>query len=606
MEQENNVLLNSLLADMDAYEGVLVCRNVLPEWEESAIARAFMTFQFAPSPADDVGVNFLHADSGTTLCYYGNSLSIDVGGQIVEAMDDLLRVLAELGWVNVDVYSIHGAEFYADFSRQMPATVEIQLVLQDIPIEMDESLSEFSTKAALAVQQHQIVASPYSSKDEFMSAFRTAEGIAPSPGPLAHTGNDSFSDPYTSELPVPLAAAIEKGKTVISLNTPSPVSTGLPKVMQFEVDPMDAELVIPDSLPSLSATTANMGIGVTVISVQPVAMDAVAAISHVELATLDIRPPEALVIPKSVEIEKVQVERVISCAPLLVNEQVKPSDVYVLGNSIVVLDAPWSSMDCAEIEALAIGGVHSPREIVFFEPGATALSDRHVEWDLFGEILDGPEGMEAARLLVTSLWPERPRVHLLLTALILMMREDAGVVNNVAALIGLVNANVATHLQRLEKLGATNPVFAKLAMALRQQLGCTSMDAALQESVQDLWSVLLLPTVREIESADVSVRPAPVSFRALAHSQEAKVIVLTLDALDEGSAAEFFVKGVLRLVPRLAQSRRIKNRAIPAVSTAPVVLDVVDSVEQSLSREEINFLSQILSRLKGGEVQMSA
>jgi hypothetical protein len=631
-------LLASFLADIAENEGVLVCNDTLPPWDEFAVSRAFSTFQFSPFAAGDgdgSGLNFHHIDSGTTLCYHGAGLTVGVGGHIVEAMDDLLRVLSELGWKNVVVYSINGEAFYSDLIRHMPATVDIQLELKDIPDDVEMSgLSELSRHANQAQQQMQNATAPVSLNDEFMSVFRQTEGIQSSPS-IASDNSVSLDTPTEENALISGSSSPRQTPPrTITLNSPSPVAVSIPvspaNPQEYPHD--DLDLVIPklveEDISPLSQPAGRtsetispspaMGISVAVVpTVSPPPIptpsvpvrDAVVAPSPAsETVQNTVSDPVAVSPAAPTKISStMEQETLVHPSPATVITQ---TDVYRFGAGIVVIDAPWSRVTAADIESLSMeGGVKKPRKIVFFEPGSLDRSERHVSWNPFDEIPDGRRGVEIARSLVAALWPDYKAAHLFLAALLSMVKEEGRKDDRsvgISDFLQAADAGVEANIRRLQNLGAVDPFYFKFASIIQKHIFSSSeplgarmqtVDRILEQIVPDLWPSLLYEAADSgLEGNDAYPRNSTISFLALAKGDDSRVVVISLDSLDQGSVAEFLVKGLARWVACLAQSERVKSRSVPGPAE---IEEEKPPVEKMISAEEMELLSTVLLRLKG-------
>lgn len=602
-------VLASLLESISECEGVLVCRDTLPAMDDDAVGRCFSTFMFTQfSGGSDNGLNFSHEESGTSLCYTGASVALAIGGEVSDALADLLKVLFQLGWKNIDVYSETGEGLYHDMCMSIPASVDIQLTACDIPVGLSDDMAAFSQQVSRGGGD--------SSVDQFMSMFSEDAGVpAPSstsssaaPSVVAgtqHAGTspgmgvsvgvasnyipDDGLDPYDQAPMVPGATPdVVEGvgiqRPLIRLSTASPVA-GIDDAVEGKG--VDVEKSIQASaqhpLPSPAPSTPSFGAPV----VAPVAAPTedgsgvrAAAGAHAPIVPLvDVgavaEPPPPSPSPF--------VKGCLAATPVQF-----PSDPIYLGDAVVVFDTPGNRLASSVLEQVR-AGARGRRDVVWIEPGASVASDQHAGWALFDEIPAGADGLALMRGLVASLWPDDAQAQLQIMALLVLLRAEGqgygsavsvSLKNVLDAVLGVEDRSI---LSRLAAAAQTGGKIAEqmLQTLYRQNQGYVATTTA--RIVDTLWSVPLLDEQKGAPS---------LSFIQLAKGGDDRVVVVVLDSLDSGGAAEFLAAGMLRWVTLLRDSRRITASAVEPVSAAE---KAAAQILQELPADAVAALSKLLS-----------
>lgn len=541
-------VLASLLESLEDCEGVLVCRDQLADWEEESVARCFATFQFQSFASGDDGLRFTHVDSGTSITYSGVAVRISVGGDLPEALPDLLRTLGQLGWCNMDVYSQQGDALYEDLARLMPASVDIQMRLCEVPTEMSSDLRAFSAEVEKA-------GTGGTSTQDFLRVFREESGLPPVTAPEepefkpVNPGaqvNDQIGvarnyvpdvNPFdmapqvpggaTEAVDMPVEATAVPKRPIIRLNSASPVMSA-PAAGQPVSAPVPAPVQPAAGLPD----EPGNGVRVTVAAAAPVTSPVVPEPKASEpAAELKAVTPAAFFEPEFPG-------RIAPPSPALLDESfnhamLSPKATIQLGAATIVVDAPWHRLSDEDIASVGSG-----RSIVRVEPGHP--KQQMASWALGDEIPVEADGWRVGQALASALWP---------------MNTAAQVVALAALLTLKARSTTPVTLDDL-RTAANNPGwFASPEVDLALSTALTSISVPVLAETwarifRDLWSK---PSPSSLESA-----PAPMSFRRLLDGDDDRVFVLTLDDLDLGTAAEFEVAGMLRFAQRLAGSRRLR------------------------------------------------
>lgn len=454
--------LHSALADMHNQEGVLICKGEQAAWDEMAIGRAFSTFLFSPSPSDTdgSGLSFCHDDTGTIVNYQGRVLTIECGSNgLLDAMGDLLLVLNALGWVDIDVYSVHGDAFFNDLAERIPARIanDINMELQEPPegVGADE-MAAFSASVSAA----QSGAVPVSSANEFLEEFRRGENLAPA------------APPAQAEL----ASAESPVRRVISLNTPSPVSAPAqapspalsssaiaeqPIAQPYGANSLD--LPIPQPIPDDNedansetaaaelplgpsetamrvADTPKLGVGITQLAVPSPSpsVNAPGASSTASPSATDSAPAteSRVVVPEPDVVRPAPASTMdapATKAPLAAAPAAPTIDIgqhsIRIGSAMFVRLAPGEEIPEADF-AVMKAQLTTTGPLKVIRCGLRSADSQEARrWQPFHEIpvgFDGPGYFDATRIIARSLWPALGyQGQMLATALLLAARGDA-------------------------------------------------------------------------------------------------------------------------------------------------------------------------------------
>lgn len=551
MTQQNTLdqtVLASLLEPLEDSEGILVCGDEVPYRDEDSTKRLFGAFQFFGIDGLDGGQHYRYAGSGVVICHTGPSVNVLIGGDVTEAIPDLMRALDQLGWQNVDVYSTHGQAFFDDLAKHMPASVHLDVSLREIPAELSDDLQDFARQAFAATGG----AGEASVEEKFMSMLRSESSLSPSPAPnfavapsvqketvnpgmgLAVGVSHNFvpeDDPAdlspTVPLPIPPTekppvnptpfAAQEKPKAamarpVIPLATASPVAA---PQSQLQVESV---AMLADPVPTSESET-------NAVALEPARSVVEQAIPAVRTAAMK----QEVQLPFPAPAPTLNARRDFES---LVISPDFPDAPITLGDSLVVVCLPKRGYSDADLQELA-----GDRDIVIFEPGAVNGSNRHVGWDMIDE--------QAGVDLVAALWPNEKQDHLAVHAMFALARHQPAP-RSLSSLLTLATQDIESAIFPQLEAAEIDPQIVDY-LHMQHRLGL--LDVSLWRMVVDLWSAARLE-----ESQQAAVR---VSFSALAGRRVKPLLVLVkLDALDSGSASEFLAAGALRWVSRLAISQR--------------------------------------------------
>ena len=584
-------VLASLLDAIADSDGVLVCRDQIPIPDEEVICRAFGIFMFEMFSSDDEGLSFSHADSGTTLTYTGIGVKLIPGGQLTEAIPDLLKTLNSLSWRNVDVYSIHGDALYNDLASNMPASIDIQLVSRDIPADanLDADVANFSAAVANG--------GAATSEEDFRATFRAANNIPPVPPP-------------PPELVIQGPAAQEGMGVGVSFNyIPESVKTkpGIPEV-QGEMPPMVTAAAMASaaiSRPVIKLDTASP-VSETVHVPSPAAPSQVtrtAAVTGVtppvgnsldgknssETPLETLRSAVVAPSPGSSSLPSVSGDDGANgrgahvaitgmrgkCAPAPC-----PFGPVTLGDAIVVLDAPWDRLSDQHLATLVTqGGVC--RDVVLCEPGTLAYEASGAAWDVLAELPSGADDGDVARSLVAALWPDLRDDHLLILSLLLMLKAERGDDVRPAGsvwddLLAVAQLGADELLGRLLRAADQEGLLGVLVGKLRSTIiSSITTSGGLGRLATSLWAFAL----RDVFPANGPACPT-LSFTRLALGGDSRVVVISVDALDIFGVGEFLAAGAIRWATVLSDTRRgvgaVKVWATEAERAAEAVMQGLD------------------------------
>lgn len=593
MTQQNTLdqtVLASLLEPLEDSEGILICVNEVPFRDEDSTKRLFGAFQFFGIDGLNGGQHYRYASSGVVISHTGPSVNLLIGGDVTEAIPDLMRALDQMGWRNVDVYSPHGQNFFDDLVKHMPASVQLDVSLRDIPTELNVDLRDLARQASAAT-----VANDATDEANFMNMLRSESGIPPSPATA------SFAEPIMQK---------ETVNPGMGMGVGVGVGVGVSHNFVPDTDPADFAPMIPSPIPAAEEYAANTTLSASSLKSQSPQMRPVISLATASPVAVphDMSKTKPVVMPanqasiivseqKAVVVEpeptrlideqlattimqksKVIVEKQAPCpvpvsAPGVRHNFVSrlvfpifPEAPITLGDSLVVVCLPERSYSDESLRVLA-----EDREIVIFEPGAVKVSDRHVRWDIINE--------QAGVDLVAALWPQAKEDHLAIHALFDCVRDQSSP-HSLSDLLALAIQDIdSVILPRLQAVGTDSQVMDYLRMQHRLGL----LEVSLWRIVVDLWSVATL------EPAQQSV--ARMSFVALAERRVKPLLVLVrLDALDAGGGGEFLSDGALRWVSRLAISQR--------VATPPDVTNQHSETEQLAAKLVSGMTPELLSILQ--------
>lgn len=555
MTQHNNPLDNTVLASLleplDDSEGILICKNEIPYRDDDSTRRLFGTFQFTEIDGLDGGSHYRYTNSGVVICHTGPSINVLIGGDVPEAIPDLMRALDQLGWKHVDIYSRHGEAFFNDIARHTPASVDLNITLREVPIDLSDDLADFARKA------NEASAEAFDDAEaRFMNILRSDAGLPPSSistavetadaqpeqsrlgmgvavGVAHNYVPDSNIDEFTPMVPAPIPLSDEQPATtvsisaapkpaqarpVISLATPSPVAQNHAQAIVESVATHD----IPNTTGASGPVGSTKSDHSHSVSVKPAS------------GATEANPVQKRVLPSPAPMSAPHVRRNFETRSVSPDFPTAPIS---LGDSLIVACLPERRYSDEELLQLANG-----RDIVIFEPGAATWSDHHVSWNLLAE----RPGMD----LVAALWPNEKQDHLAIHAMLTLAREQP-TRQSLANLLALATQNISDELfSQFAEAGIHTQLVDHLWMQHRLGL----LDVSLWRMVVDLWSASTTTCARQIQFsglADGSVKPL--------------LVLVRVDAMDVGSAAEFLAAGAVRWAFRLANSQRAVTTAIPKV-----------------------------------------
>lgn len=605
-------VLASLLESVQDNEGILVCRDELKEWADEAVCRAFATYQFDLFRGIDDGLTFSHADSGTSLCYNGIGVTLATGGNITEAMPDLLRTLHDLGWHNIDVYSAHGEDLYYDLARYIPAHIELELRSCDIPTDANNDLRALSEM----IESRQI-GGP-STEEQFMDVLRGEVGMPP----LASTaGPSSFTPPVDakpgmgiglnyipdigSDDPMDFAPQVpDLGSGGIA---PSPVSVATPSAPRaFTGGPRPVfELSTGSPVAESGAASPPSPASPSPLPVEASRPPAPATISAVKLATAEVieethhrsAPPAPAARVKGVDEKNPASSNTKSGTALpfarpvmsgnlekyLVRQDVPVGPVEI-GDAIVLLDAPWHRLDAAHLsEWQSEGG--RPREIVRIELGARRLSKQHANWSPLMEFNSIADDWALLHGLVSAMWPTKGDFLPMLGLLLLLKAENAdGTPPQLGDLFGLAMLDSDALIERMtliehEMLQEVMPFLDPL----RQR---QAMETTLRRLAEDIGPLVLID---KLKAGNLANSPH-LSFVDVARGGDSRIFVVALDSMDLDGPAEMFASGLMRWIFRLAETQRLSFAKTKSAAEAEA-----SKVLEGMSPEMREALQKVLS-----------
>lgn len=141
------------------FEGVLICKNPLGEWDEGAALRAFQTFQWSDATTQGNDLSFAHLDTGVIVRFDGEALAVECGqGRLGDALTDLFDVLYSLNWRTAELYhpgpTATAHAFLNDIGRAIPARyADFDIYLA----KGERAVSEFAEGAALIARGKQLL-----------------------------------------------------------------------------------------------------------------------------------------------------------------------------------------------------------------------------------------------------------------------------------------------------------------------------------------------------------------------------------------------------------------------------------------------------------------
>lgn len=562
-------------------EGVLICRNKIEAWDTDQIARAFAIFQFNlfAGTNGDGELTFSHEESGTSLSYTGIGVSIAYGGQITDALPDLLRALSSLGWSDIDVYSM-ADEFYDDLATGMPASVDINLSRRDIPADLSEDLTQFS--AAVAASAHDTTSDTTSNVEEFNRVFAAREGLSP-------------PSPTIQQTPLPVQPAATPGMGVGVRNNYIPEDSDLalpvPAVAGEEDLPVPMVVAPGEARPAFSllspspltdtATVAAPSADTTAVSAIPVVPVQEVAPVSIPVAPVGIKQEETAAAAKNVISGEAMVPPRCAVSSAVISESSSDGmagddwgrtsipllvEPILIGDAVVVLDSYRHPLDPAVLKNLRNEGGQQ-REVVLVEPGASVVTTEHVFWSPCAEVayllnMDGTDELGALRSLVASLWPNDARDHLLILALLVLLCVEANDDHpaTLSNLLKLAQLEPSAVIAKLKDIRPPNPLIETL-ISQAMAMNCGS-------SLERIVEVLRAVPLTNWDTAYEGDNSPPLSFFRVAQGGDKRIFVVTIDAMDCGCVEEFLALGLVRWVTRIAKSRRIFRRKATEVSAA--------------------------------------
>lgn len=601
--------LREILGVLPDSEAILVCRtlrdDLFPHESSEEVLRCFMTFGFSPMgesfSADTTTVQ--HDSTGIVLTCEHPSVSIDLGGDVRELIPDLARVLDAMGWVEFDVYSSTNPQaFFNDLTgiSGIPAALDhLTPRLQEVP-DLDGDSADLAGFAQVVAQQAGSHGDRDSSLTGFMDALdqvemqaqvdeRSVGGRSP-----ALTGVDSVAAapigaggtqvgmgvgvgvgsartpasgnfvPDSDELPLARPIVADAGVSVAD-----PVSPVMPPAAAVAPGAMAGRPRFGISTSSPVASASAVAATVSESAAVPAGSVAVTVPAGVPMAAAEAPKVAEIVSPlagpmgvgdSSGETISADVDVPVLTPPLPLSglgdepvrlaaasvapvEFVFPTEPVALGDSLVVVCSPTSPRSDAEIEALADG-----REVVFLEV-TKSPTDRHVQWDFLSEHDDGSQD------LVAAFWPMASHDHLALSALFSLAKrgDDSPSVAKLLALAIQPGDVLIGHWVKYQLSSYLGQLMARM-----NELHL--LKPALWRAVDAFWPLVL---------AQASSQRS-LSFGALVRERQRVLVVLRMDALDQGTAVEFLMAAAVRWVMRLAKSRRcVPNEVMVAEELAP-------------------------------------
>lgn len=608
-------VLASLLESVQDNEGILVCRDELREWADEAVCRAFATYQFDLFRGIDDGLTFSHADSGTSLCYNGIGVTLATGGNITEAMPDLLRALHDLGWRNIDVYSAHGEDLYYDLARYIPAHIELELHSCDIPTDANNDLRALSEM----IESRQN-GGP-STEEQFMDVLRGEVGMPPLASTAVAVESPSFTPPVDakpgmgvalnyipdigSDDPMDFAPQVPGlGSGGIAPSSASIATPSAPRAFTGGARPV-FELSTGSPVAELGAASPSTPASPSLLPVEASRPPAPATISAVKLATAEVieethhrsapHAPAARV--KGVDEKNPASSNTKSGTALpfarpvvsgnlekdLVRQDVPVGPVEI-GDAVVLLDTPWHRLDAAHLsEWQSDGG--KQREIVRIEPGTHLLSKQHANWSPLMEFNSIADDWPLLQGLVSAMWPTKGDFLPMLGSLLLLKAEStAGTPPQLGDLFGLAMLDSDTLIERMtlnedEMLQEVLPFL----LPLRQR---QAMEATLRRLAEDIGPLVLIDN----RKAGNLANSPHLSFVDVARGGDSRIFVVALDSMDLDGPAEMFASGLMRWVGRLAETQRLSFAKTKSAAEAEA-----SKVLEGMSPEMREALQKVLS-----------
>ena len=172
-------MTHPFIENFEDYEAVLRSTNEIPAYAKDTVIRAFQTYQFmdATTVGDDVGMPFVHTETGAIIHSDGDVLAIDYGVDWVGMLPDLVLTLHALGWQTAE--ALHPPEtmsqFLQDLGRAIPAHVPFDVV----PAQTGKKISDFPAAQSLLNKTRQLTGAAETLRSEFESLTPTAPLIDP-------------------------------------------------------------------------------------------------------------------------------------------------------------------------------------------------------------------------------------------------------------------------------------------------------------------------------------------------------------------------------------------------------------------------------------------
>lgn len=487
------------VVDYREFEAVLLCVNERGEFKPDADLRAFQIYGWddATTPGNDR--TYAHAKTGVMVRYEGNVAAIEYSGErLTEALEDLFRALAGLGWLLADVYhpAITMNALLTDMGRAIPPGCDLDLraardldELSDTPEGSDivargMALLGVSDENAF----HRDVLAEFAELEpEDSATVALAPAATPTSGPLFLADDEGATGDGNIDVHPEVAPHAGMDWQVDLDETPRHFVPGAHR-------PLTPDIEAPARATRAPSMPAN----------EPPITEARTDDSRGSARDVQqVIPPRPVVsaaaTPKAGPASE---------APVAVgtrSEQVSSGlQFYVarVGVSAIMFDRPGTGLTAEDIERLS--DEMNAAEVVHLYPG---MLDAEVRWDVFGE-LDAERPMLAEKLAALLSGVDQGNGLLAAKLVQLSTRESP------AGLRGLVEMVSAP--EYVEE-GQKGLVWQASVQALQ---GFIAMHGA----------VALSPAGKAF--VDVAGTPGPFSVRNVIHSRRPSVYVVHVDSLD--------------------------------------------------------------------------
>jgi hypothetical protein len=516
---DKNAIDHDWVENNHEYDGVLVCKNSLKDWDKNSIFRAFQIYQFndATMPGNDP--TYVHLDTGVIVRYDGEVLVIERGqGQLENALLDLFDVLYSLGWRSADLY--HPVETIGELLIVMGRAIPARLDFDIQAAQAKHAVSEFAESVAMVAlataggtdAANTILLNEMQAMDTSMAlgasisqgvpqakrAFILIDEDEMTPSPL---DNDQILVAQTSSFnPVQAESGITTAEEIDNFNEQPPLF----------VIPVNQDDTFQDDRRQ-DAPVFNSGAGPFVNAEVLKTPDATVA----EIAV--VQPFYAPPLVLAVEDQNADV-LMISTKEMTLNKCIN------VGVSVFCFNFPSAPVSSSEITAITDEFYIEEWDVVHMHPGAMNGS---IRWDVLGEI--SSEYPWFSEKLVSAMFGDQGDSALI--ACIIMALK----VRNLAQLRDLLAFENETQSDMATMLAAISPA----AQALFVRSGTRGSRApTMDEVVRRLGVLALTPG-----GAFVDVRPSPMDIeegeigevftvRTILQSSRARLFVVNVDQLD--------------------------------------------------------------------------